>query len=167
MVRSVRSLDTANQATHRSYLPLLSQRCQQPLPPFFRSFAVMWLGGRLTCLGGMDCAHAASVAERTSEAAPSQRNRLRRSSEWLCSFISFRRSKTEGLEKFLRPASGLMLDILVTPRSAPQERGAVEWFGQQEVGPRRSTVNCLQSTCQFLGNPPSALLRNSVFGGCH
>jgi hypothetical protein len=45
----------------------------------------MWLFDRLYCLGGMEFAHAASAIGSISEAAPNQRNNLRRSSEWLLS----------------------------------------------------------------------------------
>ena len=67
------------QAAHR-YLPSLSQRFQQPFPPFFRSLAVMWLRDRLTFRGGVEFAHAESAVGTISAVAPNQRNRLRRSS---------------------------------------------------------------------------------------
>jgi hypothetical protein len=52
-------------------------------PPLRWSFPVMWLRGRSYCLGGTEPAHATSAVGRINAAAPSQRNRLRRSSEWL------------------------------------------------------------------------------------
>ena len=63
--------------------PCSQSACRAQTPPLRWSFPVMWLLVRLYCLGGMEFAHAASAVGRINEAAPSQRNRLRRSSEGL------------------------------------------------------------------------------------
>ena len=78
-----RKIRRANPRAELSTRRQVTWRAQTP--PLRWSLPVMWLRGRLYCLGGTEFAHPASAAGRISKAAPNQRTKRRRSSDRLSS----------------------------------------------------------------------------------